>query len=88
MSKPLTYREETLCYSEDRRVNKASSAYETEPLQVQYRKGTMVVAKRPDGSTIAMTSAHFKKVPFRSAEEAQQWYTETCLKEKYQDFQL
>ena len=54
-------------------VNKASPAYDTEPLQVQYRKGTRVVAKRPDGSTITRTTAHFKKVPFRSAEEAQRW---------------
>ena len=60
-------------------VNKASSAYETEPLQVQYRKGTMVVVKRPDGSTISMTSTHFKKVPFRSAEEAQRWSTSEWL---------
>lgn len=55
--------------------NKASSAYEHEPLQVQYRKGTRVVAKRPDGSVITRTTAHYKKVPFRSAEEAQRWST-------------
>ena len=51
--------------------NKATPAYETEPLQVQYRKGTRVVAKRADGSTITRTTAHFKKVPFRSAEDDQ-----------------
>ena len=45
-------------------------AYETEPLQAQYRKGTKVVAKRPDGSSITRTTAYFKKVPFRSIEEA------------------
>ena len=56
-------------------VIKASPTYETEPLQVQYRKGTRVVAKRPDGSTISMTTGHFKKVSFRSAEEAQRWST-------------
>ena len=50
-------------------VNKAS------PLQVQYRKGTRVVAKRPDGSTITRATAHFKKVPFSSAKEAQRWST-------------
>ena len=49
--------------------NKATPAYETEPLQVQYRKGTRVVAKRADGSTITRTTAHFKKVPIRSAED-------------------
>ena len=51
-------------------VNKASPAYETEPMQVQYREGNRVVAKRPDGSTITRTTAHFKKVPLRAAEEA------------------
>ena len=51
-------------------VNKATLAYETEPLQVQYRKGTGVVAKRADGSSITRTTANFKKVLFRSAEEA------------------
>ena len=61
--------------------NKATPAYETEPLQVQYRKGTRVVAKRADGSTITRTTAHFKKVPFRSAEDDQgqstpEWPTE------------
>ena len=49
-------------------VNKATPAYETEPLQVQYRKGTRVVRKRTDGSTITRNTAYFKKVPFRSAE--------------------
>ena len=52
-------------------VNKATPAYEMELPQMQYRKGTKVVAKRADGSTITRTTAHFKKVPFRSAEEAQ-----------------
>ena len=56
-------------------VNKAMPAYETEPLQVQHRKGTRVVAKRPDSSTITRTTAHFKRVPYRSSEEAQQWRT-------------
>ena len=51
------------------------------PLQVQYKKGTRVVAKRADGSTITRTTAHFKKVPFRSAEDDQgqstpEWPTE------------
>ena len=56
-------------------VNKATPVYELEPLQMQYRKGTKMVAKRADGSTITRTTAHFKKVPFRSAEEAQRQST-------------
>ena len=56
-------------------VNKATPAYETEPLQLQHRKSTRVVAQRPDGSTITRTTAHFKRVPYRSTEEAQQWST-------------
>ena len=52
-------------------INKTTPAYETEPLQVQYRKGTRVAAKRADGSTIRKTTAHFKKVPFRSTIESQ-----------------
>ena len=47
--------------------------YEAEPFKVQYRKGTKVVAKRPDGSSVTRTMLHFKKVPFRLAEEAQRW---------------
>ena len=58
--------------------NKATPAYETEPLQVQYRKGARVVAKRPDGSSITRTTAHFKKVPFRSSEEAHRWSRAEC----------
>ena len=54
-------------------INKSTPAYETEPLQVQYRKGSRVVAKRSDGSSITRTTAHFKKVPFRSVEEAHKW---------------
>jgi len=46
--------------------NKASPPYETKPLQVKYRKGTRVVAERPEGSTITRSIAHFKKVPFSS----------------------
>ena len=61
--------------------NQGTPAYETEPLQVQYRKCTRVVAKRADGSTITRTTAHFKKVPFSSAEDDQgqstpEWPTE------------
>ena len=54
-------------------VNKASPRDETEPLQVKYRKGTRVVTERPNGSTITRSTAHIKKVPLRSPEEAQQW---------------
>ena len=42
---------------------KSSSPYEGEPLEVQYRKGTQVVAQRRDGSTVTRSTAHFKKVP-------------------------
>ena len=58
--------------------NKATPAYETEPLQVQYRTGPRVVAKRPDSSSITRTTAYFKKVPFRSIEEAHQWSSPEC----------
>ena len=44
--------------------SKASSPYVGEPLEVQYRKGTQVVAKRRDGSTVTRSTAHFKKVPY------------------------
>ena len=54
-------------------INKAKPAYEAEPLRVQYRKGTRVVAKRPDGSSVTRTTAHFKKVSFGSMEEAHRW---------------
>jgi len=54
-------------------INKATPAYEAEPLRVQCGKGTRVVAKRPDGSSITRTTAHFKKVPFRSVEETHRW---------------
>ena len=40
--------------------NKATPAYETEPLEVQYRKGTRVVAKRPAGSSIIRSTAYLK----------------------------
>jgi len=58
--------------------NKATPVYEKEPLQVLYRKGTRVVAKRPDGSSITRTTAHFKKVPFRWNEEAHKWSSAEC----------
>ena len=32
-----------------------------------------MIVKRPDGSSITRTTAHFKKVPFRSIEEAHRW---------------
>ena len=56
-------------------VNKATPAYETEPLQVQNRKGTRVMAKRTNDSTITRITAYFKRVPYRSTEEPQQWST-------------
>ena len=49
---------------------KASSPYESDPLEVQYRKGTQFVAKRRDGSTVKRSTAHFKKVPYQTPEEA------------------
>jgi len=54
-------------------INKATPVYEAEPLRMQCGKGTRVVAKRPDGSSITRTTAHFKNVPFRSIEEAHRW---------------
>ena len=53
--------------------SKASSPYEGEPLEVQYRNGTQVVAKRRDGSTVIRLTAHFKKVPYQTPEEAGRW---------------
>ena len=52
---------------------KSSSPYEGEPLEVQYRKGTQVVAQRRDGSTVTRSTAHFKKVPYQTPEEAGRW---------------
>lgn len=40
-----------------------------------------MVAKRPDGSSITKTTAHFKKVPFRSIEEAHRWSSAEWLAE-------
>ena len=52
---------------------KASSPYEGEPLEVHYRKGNQVVAKQRDGSTVTRSTAHFKKVPYQTPEEAGRW---------------
>jgi len=46
-------------------INKATPTYEAEPLQVQCRAGTRVVAKRQDGSSITRTTAHFKDSSLR-----------------------
>ena len=32
-----------------------------------------MIVERPDGSSITRTTAHFKKVPFRSIEEGHRW---------------
>ena len=53
--------------------SKVSSPCKGEPLEVQYRKGTQVVAKRRDGSTVTRSTAHFKKVPYQTPEEAGRW---------------
>lgn len=42
-------------------------------MEVQHRKGTQVVAKRRDGSTVTRLTAHFKKVPHQTPEEASRW---------------
>jgi len=47
-------------------INKATPAYEAEPLWVQYRKGTSVVAKWPDGNSFARTTAWFKKISLQT----------------------
>ncbi|PFX28474.1 Uncharacterized protein K02A2.6 [Stylophora pistillata] len=49
--------------------SKASLPYEGEPLEVQHRKGTQMVAKRRDGSTITRSAADFKKVPYHTLDE-------------------
>ena len=49
--------------------SKASPPYEGEPLEEQHRKGTQVVVKRRDGSTITRSTAHFKKVPYQTLDE-------------------
>ena len=54
-------------------INKTTPAYEAESLSVQYRKGTRVVAKGPDGSSVTRTTAYFKKVPSGSMEEADRY---------------
>ena len=53
--------------------SKVSSPCEGEPLEVQYRKRTKVAAKRRDGSTVTRSTAHFKKVPYQTPEEADRW---------------
>ena len=50
---------------------KATPPFEEEPLKVQYRKGSQVVAKRKDGSTITRSTAHFKRVPYQSNGETE-----------------
>ena len=45
--------------------------FEEEPLRVQYCKGSQVVAKRKDGSTITRSTAHFKKVLYQSNGETE-----------------
>ena len=53
--------------------NKATPPYEEDPLTVVYRKGSQVVGKRVDGSTITRTTAHFKPVPYQSIDEVNDW---------------
>ena len=53
--------------------SKASLPYEGEPLEVQHRKGTQVVVKKRDGSTVTMATAHFKKIPHQTPEKAGRW---------------
>lgn len=42
---------------------------------MRYRKGTRMVAKRLNGSSLMRTTAHFKKVQFKSLEDAQKWFS-------------
>ena len=53
--------------------SKTSTPYEGEPREVQHRKGTEIVAKRRDGSTITRSTALFKKIPYHTPEEAGRW---------------
>ena len=47
-----------------------------------------VLAKRPDGSTITRITSHFKGVPYRSTEEAQQWSTSDWTSETVSELTL
>ena len=58
-------------------THKGALPYERQPLMVQYRKGSQVVAQRKDGSRITRSTTHFKKVPYRSEEEAKQWLADS-----------
>ena len=42
-------------------------------MEVQYRKRTQVVAKSRDGTAVTRSTAHFKKVPYQTPEEASRW---------------
>ena len=57
--------EDSMLVKQDAR-RKATLPFEEEPLKVQYRKGSQVVAKRKDGRTITRSTAHFKRVPYQS----------------------
>ena len=48
--------------------NKATPPYKEEPLKLVYRKGSQVVGKRADGSTVTRTTAHFKPIPYHFPE--------------------
>ena len=61
---PLVRREAT---------DKGSSAYERQPLNVQHRKGSHVIAKIADGSNVTRITALFKKVQCCLEEDARKW---------------
>lgn len=44
---------------------KTSSPYEDEPLEVHFRKGTQVAAKRRDGSTVTRSTDSLRRYPAR-----------------------
>ena len=53
--------------------SKAILPYEEDPLTVVYSKGSQVVGKRAESSTITRTIEHFKPVPYQSIEEVNDW---------------
>ena len=52
---------------------KATPPFERESLEVKHRKGTQVVTKRRVDSTTTRSTAHVKKVPDQTSEEAGRW---------------
>ena len=54
----------------EKRTHKGVPPHERQPLQVLYGKGTQITARREDGGSVTCSTTHFKKVPFKSMEDA------------------